>query len=59
MKGIDLKIKRTRRRVSVTDLAEAMGCSPSYVSQIERRDIVNQDQITRYLNALSGFKEAA
>lgn len=59
MKGIDLKIKRTRQHVAVKSLADAMGISGSRVSQIERLGIVPQDLENRYLDALDSFRQAA
>ena len=53
MTGIDLRLKRVALRVTVTDLASAMGVSTSRVSHIETRDKVTPDAERRYLEALA------
>lgn len=56
VRGIELKLKRTERRVRVTDLARAMGYrNHSRVSQIEATAVVPQRTAARYLAALSTF----
>lgn len=56
MRGIDLKLERTRRRVRVSDLARVMGYKThSRVSQIEATAIVPQPTAAKYLAALATF----
>jgi transcriptional regulator with XRE-family HTH domain len=55
MKGIDLKLERTRRRVKVIDLARVMGVQHPRVSQIEGSAVVTQKAAAKYLAALSTF----
>ena len=56
MRGIDLKIERTRRRVGVNELARVMGYrNHSRVSQIEASAVVTQQAAAKYLAALSTF----
>jgi hypothetical protein len=57
--GLDLKLKRTARRVRVIDLARVMGVNHSRISQIEATGIVTQRSAARYLAALSTFPEPA
>lgn len=53
MNGIDLRLRRVALRITVTDLANAMGVSPSRVSHIETRDRVTPEAEAKYLAALS------
>jgi len=56
MTGIDLKVRRIRRGVRVTDLAHRMGLKThSRVSQIEAMREVPSKAAVRYLNALETF----
>jgi transcriptional regulator with XRE-family HTH domain len=53
MTGLDLRLRRTAARVSVTELANAMLVTPSRVSHIESRDRVTDDAQEKYLRALA------
>lgn len=57
MTGLELKLRRTARRVKVTDLGRAMGTGHSRVSQIEAQAVVTQRTAARYLAALATFPE--
>lgn len=56
--GTDLLLERTRKRVTVSDLARAMGYrNHSRVSQIENSVVVTASIERRYRNALSTFPD--
>lgn len=55
MTGLELRLKRTAERVSVSDLANAMKVTTSRVSQIEARDRVTPKAEAKYLAALSAL----
>lgn len=56
MTGIELKVRRVRRGVKVTDLAHRMGLKThSRVSQIEAMREVPSKAAVRYLSALETF----
>lgn len=57
--GLDLKLRRTARRVRVIDLAARMGVVHSRVSQIEATAVISDDAASRYLTALETFPEVA
>lgn len=57
MRGIDLRLKRTAKRVRVTDLAHKMGVQHSRVSQIEATAVVTERASERYLAALATFPD--
>lgn len=57
MTGLDLKLRRTARRVRVVDLARVMGVKHSRVSQIEGTAKVTQRAAARYLAALATFPD--
>ena len=52
---MDLRLERTRRRIKVTELARVMGVGHPRVSQIEALDVVTEDAVRRYLDALATF----
>ena len=56
-RGLDLKLKRVARRVTVTDLAHAMGKHRSRVSQIEGTAVVTATAADLYLAALATFPD--
>jgi hypothetical protein len=56
--GMDLKLRRTRRRVTTIALAERAGWkNRQRVSQIEALAVVPVDTADRYLAALSTFPD--
>ena len=56
--GMDLKLRRTRKRVTTIDLAERAGWkSRQRISQIEALAIVPTDSADRYLTALATFPD--
>jgi transcriptional regulator with XRE-family HTH domain len=58
MTGMDLKVKRIRRRVTTAELAERAGWKArSRVSQIESLAVVPEDAARRYLDALVTFPD--
>lgn len=58
MTGMDLRLLRISKRVTVTSLATAMGVNHSRVSQIEAQAKVTDKTTTRYLNALYSLEAA-
>jgi transcriptional regulator with XRE-family HTH domain len=59
MTGLELKLRRTARRVKAKDLARQMGVSNTSVSHIESRAIVTAQSAERYLAALATFPDVA
>lgn len=59
MNGLDLKLRRTAKRVRVIDLARVMGVNHSRISQIEGLAVVTQKTAARYLAALATFPDVA
>lgn len=57
MTGLDLRLRRTAKRVRVTDLARVMGVKHSRVSQIESAAHPTQQAAARYLAALATFPD--
>lgn len=57
MTGLDLRLRRTAKRVKVTHLARVMGVKHSRVSQIESTAHVTQRAAARYLAALATFPD--
>ena len=58
MTGMDLKLARTRRRVTTISLAERAGWkSRQRISQIEALAVVPDDTASRYLDALRTFPD--
>ena len=57
MTGLDLRLRRTAKRVKVTSLARVMGVKHSRVSQIEATANVTQQAAARYLAALATFPD--
>jgi transcriptional regulator with XRE-family HTH domain len=56
--GMDLKLARTRRRVTTGALAERAGWnSRQRISQIEARAVVPEATAKRYLDALATFTD--
>lgn len=56
--GMDLKLRRTRRRVTTIALAERAGWkSRQRISQIEALAVVPQETAQRYLDALLTFPD--
>lgn len=56
--GMDLKVRRTRRRVTTIALAERAGWkNRQRVSQIEALAVVPEDTAQRYLDALATFPD--
>jgi len=56
MRGLDLRVERTKRRVTVSELARVMGYKThSRVSQIEATAVVTQQTAAKYLAALATF----
>lgn len=55
--GLDLKLRRVARRVTVTDLARALGKHRSRVSQIEATAVVTERAAGQYLAALATFPD--
>ena len=58
MTGLDLKLERTKARVTATRLAEIAGVSRQWVTNIESRDEVTAKATIRYLAALNDLKGA-
>lgn len=52
MTGLELRLERVGRRVTVTELAQVMKVSASRVSHIETRDRVTPEAERRYMEAL-------
>lgn len=50
--GLDLKVARVRARLTVTEVADAMGVSRQRVSQVEAMALVNASLEGRYRAAL-------
>ena len=59
MTGLELKLRRTAKRVKVTDLAQRMGVVHSRVSQIEGTAVVTTKAADQYLVALATFPDVA
>ena len=57
--GMDLKLARVARQVTATALAERMGVSRSYLSQLESRYAVRPEQAERYQTTLATFPALA
>jgi len=58
--GMDLKVQRTRLRVSATALARAAGWAyHTRVSQIEALEVVPPESLRRYLDALATIASGA
>lgn len=57
MTGLDLRLRRTAKRVKVIDLARVMGVKHSRVSQIEGTSRVTQRAAAKYLAALATFPD--
>ena len=57
--GMDLKLERVARQVTATALAERMGVSRSYLSQLESRYAVAPDKAKAYRSALATFPTLA
>lgn len=57
--GVDLKLERVARQVKAMDLAERMGVSRSYLSQLEGRYSVQPEMARRYREALATFPSLA
>jgi transcriptional regulator with XRE-family HTH domain len=57
MTGLDLRLRRTAKRVKVIDLARVMDVRHSRVSQIEATAQVTQRAAARYLAALATFPD--
>lgn len=57
--GLDLKLERTARRVSVKEMAIAMGVSPARISNIESRHVVTDRAAGRYRAALATLPTVA
>lgn len=56
--GMDLKLRRTRLRVTTISLAERAGWkSRQRISQIEALAVVPQETAARYLEALATFPD--
>lgn len=56
VRGIDLRVERTKRRVTVSDLARVMGYkNHSSISHLERLAVVPQSAAAKYLAALTTF----
>lgn len=56
--GMDLKLRRTRKRVTTIALAERAGWkSRQRISQIEALAVVPPDSADKYLGALSTFPD--
>lgn len=51
--GLDLKLKRIASDVRGTEIAQAMGVTPSRVTYLEGRRVVTPDAEARYLAALA------
>lgn len=51
--GLDLKLERTARRISVKEMALAMGVSAARISNIESRHVVTDRAASRYREALA------
>ncbi|SRR6266702_7533102 len=52
--GERLAGERQRRGISQARLAEAMGVTPTHVSQIERGEVATIEAVARYIQALGG-----
>ena len=54
--GMDLKLKRVALRIKQTELARAMGVSPSRLCNIEEAAVVTDKAAARYLAALDTWR---
>ena len=50
--GMDLRLRRVGLRLTVSQVASAMGVSPSRVSHIESRDRVTAEAEEKYVSAI-------
>lgn len=57
--GTDLKLERIARHVKQGELAARMGVSPSRLSNLEARAVVNADKALAYRRALATFPAVA
>lgn len=57
--GLDLKLERTALRVSVKEMALAMGVSAAQISNIESRHVVTDRAAARYREALATLPTVA
>lgn len=55
MDGKDLRLRRIAMDVSVTSLAEAIGCQPSQINRWENHRRVTAKAVERYLTGLATF----
>jgi transcriptional regulator with XRE-family HTH domain len=53
MTGLDLRLKRVAARLSVNEVARAMGVTASRISHIETRDRVTPEAERRFVEALA------
>lgn len=59
MTGMDLRLLRVSKRITATQVGEAMGVTRARVSQIESQLIVKKPTIDRYFAALAVVEAAA
>ena len=57
--GLDLKLERVARQVKAIDLAEQMGVSKFYLSQLEGRHSIHPDVAAKYRQSLATFPSLA
>lgn len=50
--GLDLKLLRVSRELSVREIAQAAGCQRTYINRIEREAHPSDRACTKYLAAL-------
>ena len=53
MTGHDLRVERTKARMSAEDVARHMGVSRPRVSKIESQEAPSEDAVRRYLVAVA------
>ena len=53
MTGHDLRVERTKARMSAEDVARHMGVSRARVSKIESQEAPSEDAVRRYLVAVA------
>lgn len=56
-KGMDLKVRRIRAKVTQKQVAASVGLSRSWVARVERDDFEDSDAYERYEQALRTFED--
>lgn len=58
-KGLQLKLERIAKRATASDVAAAMGVTPSRISYLESRDVVTDRAAAKYREALATLPTVA